>query len=216
LIIEKTPLLFEEKITIFNFFMALLFLSFFVFFDFNITQIAFFFFIMMYSLKLFTIKKWSDIVDWKKLLLFLSLISVSAVFENVNMDNIILNIFDHTNMKKFFMIHKEYFLFFLIVFAIILRLILPPECVLAILANVFIPFSRELNISIWIVTFIILVGSNIWFFMYQHKTYAHYVRTNLHSSWSKEHIFLCNFLFNVAKILGLLLSFPYWKYQQLT
>jgi DASS family divalent anion:Na+ symporter len=213
---EDSHLIFEEKMTIFNFFIAVLFLSFFVFFEFGIAQIAFFFFIMMYSLQLFTIKKWSNIVHWKRLLLFLSLISLSAIFENTNVDNIILDFFEYTEMKSFFMIHKEYFLSSLIMASIILRLILPSECVLAILANIAIPLSRELNISIWIVTFVILVGSNIWFFMYQHKTYGHYVRKNFDASWSKKHIFPCNLLFNVAKIIGLLLSFPYWKYQQLT
>ena len=105
-----------------------------------------------------------------------------------------------------------WFVFFLFLLTSAMRLFLPINATIVILATVFMPLADTAGINPWVVGFTILLFSETWFFPYQCAYYLPLQAHNHAQPLFDEKAFLrINALTNVARLLAAYASLPFWE-----
>jgi divalent anion:Na+ symporter, DASS family len=95
----------------------------------------------------------------------------------------------------------------------LIRLVVPISATIVIVATVFIPIAVVAGVNPWLVGFIILIVGELWFLPYQCSYYLQFRQLTADQGIYDENRFLLfNALMNVAKILAIYASIPFWKY----
>ena len=83
--------------------------------------------VTLISLKVLDLKLWGEIVYWPKLFFLVSLICFSALFNALNIDNLVVDIFKKCEIYDILLVKKNYFFIGIMIGSILLRLFLPAE-----------------------------------------------------------------------------------------
>lgn len=104
------------------------------------------------------------------------------------------------------------FVFLLFVLVNVIRLVMPINATIVVLAAIFMPLADISGINPWVIGFIILLFSEAWFFPYQCSYYLPLQELNREQPLYNERTFLrVNAFMNLARLLAVYASLPYWK-----
>ncbi len=168
---------------------------------------------VLYGLLLFgslNKKELQQKVDWPFLLYLSGLTGMVSSFNYLKLDRMLAEFLPGVGAYM----HSNFELFVLILFCVIcvLRLMVPINATIVILASLFIPLAEVYGINPWVMGFIILVLGEIWFLPYQCSYYLKLQEINRGNPLYKEKSFLIqNALMNFAKLAAVYASIPYWR-----
>jgi di/tricarboxylate transporter len=155
-------------------------------------------------------KELKEKVDWTFLLYLGGITGIVATFNYLGLDAVLgaalpgLGTYMRTNFP----------LFILILFVIInvIRLAAPINATVVILAAVLLPLAEVNGVNAWVLGFIILILSEMWFMPYQCSYYLQMQELNRQRPLYDEKAFLrFNAVSNFARLAAVYASLPYWK-----
>ncbi len=109
---------------------------------------------------------------------------------------------------------KNIMIFVILSFIIILvmRLFIPSNSAVIILTTILFPIAQTYGINLWIVSFIILMFSDMWFFPYQSTYYIQFENEMCDEIYFNEKdLLILNGISNIFRILAIFISIYYWK-----
>ena len=92
------------------------------------------------------------------------------------------------------------------------RLVLTSFLTVVILSVALFSYSPDLSISPWILTMIILVASEVWFFSFQVDWHTLAYSTTEGKGFSYRFMHRINLVYAFAYIVALIACIPYWRY----
>lgn len=109
--------------------------------------------------------------------------------------------------------HTDFNLFVLALSWVIflMRLAVPISATIVILATILMPIAVHYGVNPWVVGFIILVLSEMWFFPYQCSYYLQFRQLTKGQIYDEAAFLRFNALFNLLKIVAIYASMSYWK-----
>jgi len=168
---------------------------------------------ILYALLLFgslSKQEFKEKVDWTFLLYMSGLAGLISSFNYLGLDRTLAGLLPEIGATM----RDNFSLFVLILFALIfvIRLAVPINATIVILATLFVPLADVYGVNPWVIGFIILLLGEIWFFPYQCSYYRQLQAVNQDNPLFKEKSFLMqNGLMNFAKLAAIYASIPYWK-----
>lgn len=148
-------------------------------------------------------------IDWTFLLYLSGITGIVSAFNHLGLDRVLaaqLSVLGN-GMRD----HFSLFVLALYGAVNLLRLAAPSNAVSVILATVLMPLAQVNGINEWLVGFIILVFSEIWWFPYQCSYYLPLQQLNRDSALYHDRRFLLlNGGLNLARLLAVYAAFPYW------
>jgi len=170
-------------------------------------------FTMLFSLLLFGMlhkKEFKEKVDWTFLLYLSGVTGIVSAFNYLGLDTALatalpgLGSYMHDNFPLF--------IFLLFVLINVIRLAVPINATIVILAAIFMPLAEINGIDSWALGFIILIFSETWFLPYQCSYYLQLQDLNREKGLYDETSFLrFNAVMNFARLAAVYASLPYWK-----
>lgn len=155
-------------------------------------------------------KELKEKVDWIFLLYLSGITGIVAAFNFLGLDKDLghalpgLGDYMHANFNGFVL--------FIFVLVNLVRLAVPINATIVILATILIPVAQVAGISGWVVGFIILMFSESWFMPYQCSYYLQLQETNQKGGYYDEKSFLYfNALMNFARLAAVYASIPFWQ-----
>lgn len=149
-------------------------------------------------------------VDWTFLLYLSGITGIVAAFNHLGLDRAL-----GARLPDLGMAMRDHFaLFVLALYAVVnlIRLAAPSNATTVILATILMPLAQVNGVNEWLVGFIILVFSEIWWLPYQCSYYLPMQQANRAAPLYDEYRFLLlNALLNLVRLLAVYASFPYWK-----
>jgi di/tricarboxylate transporter len=154
-------------------------------------------------------KELKEKVDWTFLLYLSGITGIVAAFNRLGLDHALGNHLSAlgTSMRDHFA------LFVLLLYALVnlIRLAAPSNATSVILATILMPLAQVNGVNEWLVGFIILVFSEVWWLPYQCSYYLQMQQLSGGAAPYDERRFLwLNALLNLARLLAVYASFPYW------
>lgn len=149
-------------------------------------------------------------IDWPSLILLGGLIGVMGVV-------------DYLGLGTYFLAHIEWaggalkndfrmFALVLLGIIFIVRLIVPYGPAVIILATLFMPIAQQYEINPWVVSFVILFWGKMWFFKRQYPPYSTFLDYCTTSDlFNQQTFYRFNLMMNLARIIAVFFSIPYWK-----
>ncbi|MBF0518565.1 MAG: anion permease [Nitrospirae bacterium] len=168
---------------------------------------------ILYGLLLFGCLKKDDFrekVDWPFLIYLASVVGIIQTMKSVGLDTLIAK---HLSVLIPYM-HYNFGIFVLILAGImfIMRIAMPINAAIILVAAVFMPLADVAGLNAWLVGFIILVLGEMWVFPYQCSYYMQFQDLTLKDKIYEEKSFLrLNMLVNVIKLVAIYAAVPYWK-----
>jgi anion transporter len=93
-----------------------------------------------------------------------------------------------------------------------LKLVFSQRLTVLTLIIALVPLAARLNVNPWVVTMVILIGSEPWFFRYQIDWHTLAYATTEGKGFSYPLMCRVNPFFAVAYLLGIVAAVPYWRY----
>lgn len=154
-------------------------------------------------------KELKEKVDWTFLLYLSGITGIVAAFGHLGLDRAL-----GAHLPALGDAMRERFgLFVLLLFALVnlVRLAVPGNAASVILATVLMPLAQVHGVNEWLVGFMILLFSEAWWFPYQCSYYLQMRQLNADAALYDERRFLLlNALLNLARLLAVYASFPWW------
>lgn len=154
-------------------------------------------------------KELKEKVDWTFLLYLSGITGIVAAFSQLGLDRVLGTLLPELGDTM----RNHFGLFVLLLYALInlVRLAAPSNATSVILATILMPLAQMNGVNEWLVGFIILVFSEAWWFPYQCSYYLQLQQINRGAALYEETRFLVlNALLNLARLLAVYASFPYW------
>jgi di/tricarboxylate transporter len=154
-------------------------------------------------------KELKEQVDWTFLLYLSGITGIVAAFNHLGLDRALGAHLPAlgTTMRH----HFSLLVLLLFVLINVIRLAAPSNAVTVILATILMPLAQVNGVNEWLVGFIILVFSELWWLPYQCSYYLQLQGVNRGAALYDETRFLrLNALLNLARLLAVYASFPYW------
>ncbi|MGZ5781117.1 MAG: SLC13 family permease [Burkholderiaceae bacterium] len=155
-------------------------------------------------------KELKEKVDWTFLLYLGGITGIVATFNYLGLDAVLgaelpgLGSYMRTNFPLFILM--------LFVLINVIRLAVPINATVVILAAVLLPLAEVNGVNAWVLGFIILILSEMWFMPYQCSYYLQMQETNRQRPLYDEKAFLrFNAVSNFARLAAVYASLPYWK-----
>ena len=168
---------------------------------------------ILYGLLLFgslSKKELREKVDWPFLLYLSGLTGLVSSFSYLRLDHALAAFLPGLGAYM----HDSFGLFVLILFGAIslIRLVVPSNATIVILASLFIPLADVYGVNPWVMGFVILALGEVWFLPYQCTYYLQLQEVNRATPLYDEKSFLFhNGLMNFARLAAVYASIPYWK-----
>ena len=172
--------------------------------------LSLFLFFALSSLKIIKIKEWAAQTDWSFLLMVGASLGIVKSLAFLNIDTLIK---DNLSIYLSFLGDgKPQVLTALILVTILARFVFSIGPCFIIMMMIGIPIAEFYQINLWIMTFSLLVTSEIWFFPYQSTFYMNFESFfEGKLPYERKKFLAYNLLINFARILSLYLSMPYWR-----
>jgi DASS family divalent anion:Na+ symporter len=104
------------------------------------------------------------------------------------------------------------FILILSVTMFIMRLAMPINAAIVLMAAVIMPLADIAGLNSWLVGFILLVLGEMWVLPYQCSYYLQFKEMTLSDKIYEEKSFLrINMMVNIIKLAAIYISVPYWK-----
>lgn len=155
-------------------------------------------------------KELKEKVDWTFLLYLSGITGIVAAFDHLGLDNMLGAALPGLGDTM----RIDFELFVLLLFALInlIRLAVPINATVVILAAILMPLAEIGGVNPWVVGFIILLFSEVWFLPYQCSYYLPLQELNRDKAMYDERAFLLfNAFMNFARLAAVYASLPYWK-----
>lgn len=168
---------------------------------------------ILYGLLLFrslSKKEFNEKVDWPFLIYLSGLFGMASTFSYLKMDRMLAALLPGMGAYM----HDSFGMFVLILFGVIsvVRLVVPTNAVIVVLASLFIPLADAYGVNPWVIGFTILALGETWFLPYQCTYYQQLQEANRINPLYHEKPFLIhNGLMNFARLAAIYASIPYWK-----
>lgn len=168
---------------------------------------------ILYGLLLFgslRTKELKEKINWPFLLYLSGLTGMISSFNYLGVDQMLAQALPWLGSYM----RDSFGLFVLVLFGVIfvLRLAVPINATIAILATLLLPQAGIYGVNPWVIGFIILVLGEIWFLPYQCSYYLQLRAVNRANLLYREKNFLIfNGLMNFARLAAIYASIPYWK-----
>jgi divalent anion:Na+ symporter, DASS family len=155
-------------------------------------------------------KELKEKIDWTFLLYLSGITGIVAAFDYLGLDKVLgaalpgLGAYIHSNFK----------LFILLLFGLVnlVRLAVPINATVVILAAIFMPLAEMNGVNAWLLGFMILLFSETWFFPYQCSYYLQLQELNREKKmYDEKNFLLFNAVMNFARLAAVYASLPYWK-----
>jgi di/tricarboxylate transporter len=95
---------------------------------------------------------------------------------------------------------------------LLLRLFLPIQAGMVVAAVMLIPIAQSQQINPWIAVFLTAMFSDIWFWRYQCSPYLQVLGNGYGLYYDGARFMAYNFLSNIARVIAVYLSIPYWSW----
>jgi di/tricarboxylate transporter len=149
-------------------------------------------------------------IDWPFLILVGAMVGITDSFSYLGIDKWVgfqlkwLGVYMQTNF--------ELFILLLTVVIFIIRLALPINLAVIIVATMFFPLAEISGINPWVIAFIILTLGESWVLPYQCSYYVQFQEFNAKEKLYDEALFLkFNVLMNGVRLLSIYASLSLWK-----
>lgn len=149
-------------------------------------------------------------VDWTFLLYLSGITGIVAAFDYLGLDKALGAALPGLGAAM----RGNFGLFVLLLFALInlVRLAVPINATVVILAAILMPLAEIGGVNSWVVGFILLLFAETWFFPYQCSYYLQLQELNRQQPMYDEKSFLrFNALMNFTRLAAVYASLPYWK-----
>lgn len=104
------------------------------------------------------------------------------------------------------------FLLLLMGLVLLLRLVLPAVVCVTTLCVVFMPLADAYNLNPWVVGFVVLTASEVWFFPHQSTDYLLFRESTQLADKERSYLLRANAGIQCCRIGALAVSIPYWHY----
>jgi DASS family divalent anion:Na+ symporter len=155
-------------------------------------------------------KELKEKVDWVFLLYLSGITGMVAAFNSLGLDTTLGTALPSVGAYM----HDNFELFILCLFVVvnIVRIAVPINATIVILATILMPVAEVSGINSWVIGFAILMFAESWFMPYQCSYYLQLQELNEKNGYYNEKSFLYfNALMNVARLLAVYASIPFWK-----
>lgn len=163
------------------------------------------------SVGLLTPKDFRTSIDWSFLLYLGSLIGFVSTISHLGIDKQAGQ--SLAWMGNYMKNQFPVFVLILTLTVIVMRLFVPTNTVVAILASVLFPMAQALGVNPWVVGFILLMLSDIWFFPYQCTYYVQiepFIQEDSH--FDLKSFYLFNAVSNGLRVVAIFASIPFWQW----
>lgn len=150
-------------------------------------------------------------IDWAFLFLLAGMIGIMAGVSHMGLDQLLVSQFQ--GFGEFMRLDFNKFVLILTGVTLLVRLFIPLNSAILILAAALVPMASGAGISPWVVGFIILIMSETAFFGYQ-SPYILFFRnlTGTHVPYSEPRVQMFHGLLVLAKVGAIFASIPFWRY----
>ncbi len=167
---------------------------------------------VLYGLLLFSFlekDEFQESIDWPFLMFLGGLVGLVNVMFYIGAEKVLGT---HMGWTATLM-RENLYLFILALSGIVLamRFVLPINITMVIAATIFLPIASANGINPWFVGFIILTMGDSWFYAYQNSTYLLFKRRSA-TPYDEGGFMKLNALLTVAKLVGIYVSIPFWRY----
>jgi DASS family divalent anion:Na+ symporter len=157
-----------------------------------------------------TRKEFREQVDWTFLAYLAGVVGIVNVVEHVGLGAMLAG---HLAPIGAWM-RQDLATFFIMLAGLVfvMRLIVPIPATIVLLAVTFMPIAASAGVNQWVVGFAILMLGEMWFLPYQCSYYLQFQEMCLRrSAYDERRLLWCNAWMNVAKLVALVASLPYWR-----
>ncbi|MBI4488105.1 MAG: anion permease [Deltaproteobacteria bacterium] len=149
-------------------------------------------------------------IDWEFLIYLGATLSIPSLLTNARVDEWLARGFSPLVLP---FVNSPAISFIIIaLIAMVLKLVFTTRLTVITLSVALVPLSTSMGISPWIMTMIILVGAEAWFFRFQVDWHTLAYATTEGKGFSYPLMCRVNPFFALAYILALLAGIPYWRY----
>ncbi len=149
-------------------------------------------------------------VDWSFLLYLSGVTGIVSAFNYLGIANILGAALSPVGMLM--QGNFDGFVLMLFVLVIAIRLAVPINATIVILAAVLMPLAELNGVNPWVIGFIILLFSEMWFLPYQCSYYLQLRAVNQsHAIYDEAGFLRFNAVMNFARLAAVYLSLPFWR-----
>lgn len=149
-------------------------------------------------------------IDWAFLVLLAAIIGLMATMQHLHIDRLLV---ERLGLVSELM--REDFTLFVLLFSLVVlgvRLLIPLNSAILILATAAMPFANQAGIAPWLVGFIMLIIAETAFFAYQ-SPYIYFLRNLTQTiSYSEARVQTFHALLIPCKLAAIYLSVPFWHH----
>ncbi len=169
------------------------------------------------ALQFLSKKDFQKSIDWSFLIYLGTLIGLVKTISFVGIDKKIISLFSSDSYFSWIAhyLKEDIYIFALILSGLIfiLRIFLPNNAAVVILASVFLPVSEIYGVNPWVVGFIILFMSDSWIMPYQCTYYTLFQDLSEgHELFDIKSFVLYHIFINGVRIIAILCSIPFWQW----
>lgn len=155
-------------------------------------------------------QEFRDKVDWTFLLYMSGVTGLAATIGYLRLDTVFVAALPA--LGQYMHDHFMWFVLWLFCLMCVVRLAVPNNATVIVAAAVLMPLAESAGINSWVIGFIILLFSEVWFLPFQSSYYMQLHDLNKSKSLYDEKSFLYfNAFMNVARLLAVYASIPFWK-----
>ncbi len=166
--------------------------------------------IILLGFQVLSKKDFQEKINWPGLMLIASMIGVLAVYDNLDLAH---KVASHFGWLSYYIKHN-FFIFIVCwtAFISLLRFMIPIGPTIIISACILAAIAPKAEINIWLVGFISLIISQMWYFPYQNSAYIEFKKLMSGKLiFDEKRLLLFNVLTNVLLLLAIFFSTPYWS-----
>jgi len=154
-------------------------------------------------------KEFREKIDWPFLIYLAGIVGITSAVNYLGLGQLIasrlpwLGAYMHTSFSLFVLLLS------MVIFVI--RLAVPISATIVIMATILMPVAEHYGVNPWVVGFVVLVLGEMWFFPYQCSYYLQFKQASKGRIFDEALFLKFNVLANLAKIVAIYASIPYWK-----
>jgi DASS family divalent anion:Na+ symporter len=155
-------------------------------------------------------KELKEKVDWTFLLYLSGVTGIVSAFSFLGLDHQLAEALP--GLGSYMRTNFGLFVLLLFVLINVIRLAVPINATVVIMAAIFMPLAEISGVNPWVLGFVILLFAEGWFLPYQCSYYLQLQEMNRDQPMYNEKSFLLfNGVINIARLAAVYVSLPYWK-----
>jgi anion transporter len=149
-------------------------------------------------------------IDWELLIHMGVTLSIPTLLKQAKIDQWLVDVISPLILP--FMGSPAWFFLIIAVLTYALKLIFTSFLAVVTLCVALLPLSIDVGMSPWIITMIVLIASEVWFFPYQVDWHMLAYSTTDGKGFSYPRMLWINPIYALAYIIALIAAIPYWRY----